>query len=240
MYKYLKYKNKYLHLKKIIGGNSFITETFDPDDPDDFYTERQLIFLNNILQKPEFHHFAFVKIEPTRVISNKLNNECRMDKDSFEICFPKETTDSFIKISLTKLIIWLYNNVWRHYWTHGDLTTNNIIFDDITKEFVVIDWKDRLSPEINPRKHVLLFILDLYDLLDSFSKKFIDIINVPGIIKIGLHIKTYETEIVDSDNEKIINDIIYANDKYINNFLYDIQILTGIDFHSFITELLSY
>jgi len=90
-----------------------------------------------------------------------LNNERRLNSivtNSIDI--------NEIKINMYDSIQWLYNNLWVNYAIHGDLTSDNIIYQDGNIYF--IDWVET-SSIYNSNVCTIWFILaDIIDFLNSF------------------------------------------------------------------------
>ena len=101
------------------------------------------------------------------ITSNNLDDSSRLDAPVDFVDF-----DDFENAG-NSLIIWLFNTIWNSGYTHGDLTSNNLLFSGNT-QIQVIDWWDTLtekrSQSIGEPIHLFRVLLDLYDVLDSINK----------------------------------------------------------------------
>jgi len=101
------------------------------------------------------------------ITSNNLDDNSRLDA-------PVDFVD-FVDFENAgnSLIIWLFNTIWNSGYTHGDLTSGNLLFSGNT-QIQVIDWWDTLtekrSQSIGEPIHLFRVLLDLYDVLDSINK----------------------------------------------------------------------
>ena len=114
------------------------------------------------------------------------------------------TLDSICKENLKKEVIdtlvWLYKNLWINFYTHGDLTNNNLIYQN--NKLYIIDWIDRSS--ILPKNPCSIWYIfaDIIDFINVFHE--INIIDKhDNFGKWHDVIKEQELKMIDNENINI-------------------------------------
>ena len=136
-------------------------------------------FLAHLGENPEFEFFtAFKSWEYVQtsdgwrefvITSDNLDDTSRLNAP---VDFNLVDFDDFENAG-NSLIKWLFNTIWDSGYTHGDLTSGNLLFSGNT-QIQVIDWWDTLTEKrfqsIGKPIHLFRVLLDLYDVLDSINK----------------------------------------------------------------------
>lgn len=128
---------------------------------------------------------------------------------------------------------WLNNVLWKNYIIHGDLTNDNIIYQN--DKFYFIDWEH--ASIVNNTSCGLFYIFaDIIDFLNVFFIKFnSDFINSYQITETDFNkyynlIKTQESIMKNHENNKQCNEVFNTNFEVLSNFALFIKYWFGIDY----------
>jgi serine/threonine-protein kinase RIO1 len=151
------------------------------------------LLISRIIKKKQNNYIPYINCLRQRqsIIRNILTDEQRFDSHTFT------NTATNINYILRNGLHWLYDNVWRHDYIHGDLTSNNLIL--IQNQLYFIDWIDT-THHFNPNNKCLItiFILaDIVDYLNSFYKRFPELTKIPNFDSYFDIIKNMESDIKD-------------------------------------------
>lgn len=120
-----------------------------------------------LIDKNQTKHIPYYSYDETdyNIERTILNNDRRLDS-----IVANNIDINEIKHNINEAIQWLYNNLWVNYAIHGDLTSNNIIYQN--RNIYFIDWNET-SSIYNSSVCTIWFILaDIIDFLNSFYEIF--------------------------------------------------------------------
>lgn len=133
----------------------------------DIISKKEFLHIYHILQSKYTLFLSYTQINSYEIelISKKMNDNNRFDSlgEGFLIGKKRET-----KKLIHDFIHWINKNCWEKRIIHGDLTTNNIIYENNT--LYIIDWFDTMQtfPEIT-FKALYYTLLDIFDVFSSLA-----------------------------------------------------------------------
>jgi serine/threonine-protein kinase RIO1 len=191
------------------------------------YNSVYLLF-SKLIKNQKNQYIPYFSLQPNKVIIRKnLPDNQRFDSQLF-------TTDNTVKDINTILqngINWLYQNVWKENYIHGDLTSNNLIL--LKKQLYFIDWKGT-TEQFNSKYKCLItiFILsDIVDYLNSFYERFPILVQIPDFNDYYNIIKNIEYEI--KSNPFNCHDLYIINQNKITDFIFIINKMYHIPMNKF-------
>jgi hypothetical protein len=110
--------------------------------------------------------------ETNTIMIRKLSDEQRFNNSKNPNFTIENTTDDLNTI-LQNGLYWLYDNIWKRNYIHGDLTSDNIIL--IKNQLYFIDWQDtthHFHSEDDECLITIFILADIVDYLNSFYTSF--------------------------------------------------------------------
>jgi hypothetical protein len=138
-------------------NNENIYDDFE-ENPDGFAILKQLI------DTEETQYIPYYSYNNNFMIRTNLDDNRRLDRINTNINIDE------LSIAIQNTLNWLYKNIWTNFEIHGDLTDNNIIYQN--NNIYIIDWI-QTATIFRPSLCTLWFILaDIVDFLNTFYTKF--------------------------------------------------------------------
>jgi len=120
--------------------------------------------LKTLIDTEQTQHIPYYSYNNNFMIRTNLDNNRRLDRIDTNINIEE------LSIAIQNALSWLYKNIWTNFAIHGDLTDNNIVYQNNNIYF--IDWIQTASI-YSPSLCTLWFILaDIVDFLNTFYTNF--------------------------------------------------------------------
>ena len=192
------------------------------------FSEYKSVYLlfSKLIKNQKNQYIPYFSLQPNKVIIRKnLPDNQRFDSQSF-------TTDQTnINTILQNGIDWLYKNIWKENYIHGDLTSNNLIL--LKNQLYFIDWKGTTEHFDSKYKCLItIFILsDIVDYLNSFYNRFPTLVQIPNFNIYYNIIKDIEYEI--KLNTPRCESLYVINENNITDFIFIINKMYHIPMNKF-------
>jgi len=184
------------------------------------YLSKDVEFIKKLINRKNYNHIPFRLYNDTieRFLSEELDDTNRLDNfDRFGKYGKKIVSDydrGECKKYLDNLVKWLFDEIWKNFCIHGDLTQNNLIVDFNKQTVYIIDWENMLIFNLDQTNNIqkkcafyLYILIDFYDVINSFSESF-GITDYDGLKIMLEQIKNLESDIKERkiDFENYVNE----------------------------------